>query len=78
MKCIFVQVRCSVGKTYDVADMLYEKEVASEIYSTSGDYDLMAKFYVPQDIDIGRYVSEIFGDIPGIERTLTTITFHAF
>ncbi len=78
MKCIFVQVRCSVGKTYEVADALYEKEVASEIYSTSGDYDLLIKFYVPENLDIGRYVNDIFADISGIERTLTTITFHAF
>ncbi len=78
MKCIFVQVRCSVGKTYEVADALYGKEVASEIYSTSGDYDLLIKFYVPENVDIGRYVNDVFADISGIERTLTTITFHAF
>lgn len=78
MKCIFVQVRCRPGQTYNVADRIYEKEVVSELYSTSGDYDLMAKIYVPGDEDIGRHVNAIFHDIADVERTLTTITFHAF
>jgi DNA-binding Lrp family transcriptional regulator len=78
MRCIFTQVRCRPGQTYQVADKIYEKEVVSELYSTSGDYDLIAKIYVPDGQDIGRYVNDIFVDIPDVERTLTTITFHAF
>lgn len=78
MRCIFTQVRCRPGTTYEVADKIYEKEVVSELYSTSGDYDLIAKIYVPDGQDIGRYVNEIFVGIPDVERTLTTITFHAF
>jgi DNA-binding Lrp family transcriptional regulator len=78
MKCIFIQVRCRPGQTYRVADHIYDKEVVSELYSTSGEYDLIAKVYVPEDQDIGRYVNAIFDDIADVERTLTTITFHAF
>jgi DNA-binding Lrp family transcriptional regulator len=47
------------------------------MYSTSGDFDLLAKIYIPDDKDIGRYLSENLFDIPGISRTLTTITFKA-
>jgi DNA-binding Lrp family transcriptional regulator len=78
MKCIFIQVRCKPGQTYKVADHIYEKEVVSELYSTSGDYDLIAKIYVPEDADIGKFVNDIFVDIADVERTLTTLTFHAF
>ena len=78
MKPIFVQLQCAPGKTYEVADEIYRKEIVSEMYSTSGDYDLIAKIYVPDGQDIGRYVNEIFVGIPDVERTLTTITFHAF
>jgi len=78
MNCIFVQIRCRPGQTYHVADRLYEKEVVSELYSTSGEYDLLAKIYVPEDKDIGRYVNEIIADIDHVDRTLTTLTFHAF
>ena len=53
MNCIFIQVRCRPGKTYEVADRIYEKEVVSELYSTSGEYDLLAKIYVPKGEDVG-------------------------
>jgi len=78
MNCIFIQVRCRPGKTYEVADRISEKEVVSELYSTSGEYDLLAKIYVPDDQDVGKYVNAIFVDIPDVDRTLTTLTFHAF
>ena len=78
MRPVFVQIRCTPGKTYAVADEIYQREVASELYSTSGDFDLLAKVYVPEDQDVGHYLSERLFDIPGINRTLTTMTFRAF
>jgi DNA-binding Lrp family transcriptional regulator len=78
MRCVFVQFRCHPGKTYAVADAIYEREVVSELYSTSGDYDLIAKVYVPEEADVGRFLSEALFDIEGISRTLTTMTFKAF
>lgn len=78
MRCVFVQFRCQPGKTYEVADEIFDREVVSELYSTSGDYDLIAKIYIPEDVDVGHYLSEMLFDIPGISRTLTTMTFKAF
>lgn len=78
MRCVFVQFRCTPGKTYEVADAIYEREVVSELYSTSGEFDLIAKIYVPEDADVGHFLSEKLFDIPGIGRTLTTMTFKAF
>ncbi len=78
MRCVFVQFRCQPGQTYAVAEAIYDREVVSELYSTSGEYDLMAKVYIDEDQDIGHYLSERLFDIPGINRTLTTITFRAF
>lgn len=78
MRCVFVQFRCIPGKTYQVADAIYDREVVSELYSTSGEYDLIAKVYIPEDKDVGHYLSEALFDIPGISRTLTTMTFKAF
>lgn len=78
MKCVFVQVRCTHGKTYEVADAIYQREIVSELYSTSGDFDLLAKVYIPEGEDIGRFISDKISDIDGIDRTLTTMTFQAF
>ena len=42
----FVQIKCKLGQSYTVANALAEAEIASEIYSTAGHYDLLVKFYV--------------------------------
>lgn len=78
MRCVFVQFRCSPGQTYRVADAIYEREVVSELYSTSGDFDLIAKVYIPDEAEVGHFLNEKLFDIPGIVRTLTTMTFRAF
>jgi len=78
MKTVFVQLQCVPGQTYAVADELYEREVASELYSTSGDYDLLMKIYIEDDIDIGKFINENVANVPGIVRSLTTLTFKAF
>lgn len=78
MNCVFVQLRCHPGKTYEVADEIYDREIVSELYSTSGDYDLLAKIYIPEGDDVGRFINDRLLDIPGIARSLTTLTFKAF
>ena len=78
MRPVFVQLRCQPGKTYEVADALYEREVASELYSTSGDFDLLLKVYIQDDEDIGKFINENIANVPGIVRSLTTLTFKAF
>lgn len=78
MHCVFVQFRCTPGKTYEVASAIYDREVVSELYSTSGDWDLIAKVYIPKEADIGHFLNEALFDVPDIVRTLTTTTFKAF
>lgn len=76
--CIFVQVRCKPGKTYAVADEIFEREIVSELYSTSGEWDLLMKIYIPEGEDIGKYINDHILNIEHIERSLTTLTFKAF
>lgn len=78
MKPVFLQIQCSPGKTYEVAKALYEREIASELYSTSGDYDLLMKIYIQESDDIGKFINDNVLTIPGIVRSLTTLTFTAF
>jgi DNA-binding Lrp family transcriptional regulator len=74
----FVQIKCQLGRSYEVANALADAEIASEIYSTAGDFDLLVKFYVEQGTDIGHFVNEKVQTIPGIQDTRTIITFKAF
>lgn len=78
MKPVFVQLRCKPGTTYEVADALYAREIASELYSTSGDYDLLMKLYIEEGQDVGKFINDNILTIPNIDRSLTTLTFRAF
>ncbi|MFG1300229.1 Lrp/AsnC ligand binding domain-containing protein [Xanthobacter sp. V3C-3] len=74
----FVQIKCQLGKSYEVADALADAEIASEIYSTAGEFDLLVKFYVDEGTDIGHFVNQKVQILPGIQDTRTIITFKAF
>ena len=76
--CVFVQLRCKPGTTYRVAAAIVQREIHSELYSTSGDWDLLMKLYVPTGQDIGMFINDELLDIEGIERSLTTLTFKVF
>jgi len=74
----FVMIKAELGHSYTVANALADAEIASEIYSIAGNYDLLAKFYVDDDTDIGHFVNEKVHCIPRIQDTRTLITFKAF
>jgi len=78
MQTFFVEIKCALGRTYEVASALAEAEIASEIYSTAGHFDILAKFYVTKDVDIGHFVGQHVQTLPGIVDTHTIITFKAF
>jgi DNA-binding Lrp family transcriptional regulator len=78
MQTFFVEIKCALGRTYEVASALAEAEIASEIYSIAGNYDVLAKFYVDKETDIGHFVGEKVQVIPGIVDTRTIIAFKAF
>jgi DNA-binding Lrp family transcriptional regulator len=78
MQTFFVEIKCALGRTYEVASALAEAEIASEIYSIAGGFDILAKFYVERDVDIGHFVGQKVQTIPGIVDTRTIITFKAF
>ena len=79
MKTIFVMVKCDLGQAYAVADAaVADVEQVSEVYSTSGQYDLLMKCYLPETADIGRFVTDRLQTLPGVKDTFTIIAFKAF
>ncbi|WP_182086881.1 Lrp/AsnC ligand binding domain-containing protein [Aureimonas sp. ME7] len=79
MQAIFVQFKCRPGRAYSVASALVETvEEISEVFSTSGQYDLIAKFYLEAGRDIGHFVTERLQVIDGVADTFTTVAFKAF
>ena len=79
MRAIFVQIKCEMGQAYKVAREAADTiEQMSELYSTSGQYDLLGKFYLEPEQDIGLFVTEKIQTLPGVKDTYTLITFNAF
>ncbi len=79
MRTIFVMIKCQLGQAYDVAGELVDSiEQVPSVYSTSGDFDLLAQFHLDAEMDIGRFVNEQVHKVPGIIDTKTIICFNAF
>lgn len=79
MKPLFVQIKCELGRTFEVAEAISDSiEELSEIYSTSGGYDLLVKFYLDEQQSVGRFIAEKLHKIGGVQDTYTIIAFRLF
>jgi DNA-binding Lrp family transcriptional regulator len=79
MRAIFVMIKCEMGQAYRVARAAADSiDEMSELFSTSGQYDLLGKFYLDPEQDVGLFVTERVQSLPGVKDTYTLITFNAF
>lgn len=78
MQTFFVQIKCELGRTYEVAQAIADLERHSEIYSTAGDFDLIAKYHVDDGVDVGHFVGAYVQTVDGVRETCTLVTFKAF
>jgi hypothetical protein len=79
MNAIFVQIKCELGRAYEVAAALADEfENASQIYSTSGHWDLLVQFRLEEGQDPGLFVNDRLHAVQGIRDTYTIMVFDAF
>ncbi len=74
----FVFIKCELGKVEAVANKIVEIDGVSEVYSISGNYDLLAKVYVDRYEELATVVPQWIHHVTGIRETSTLITFNAF
>ena len=60
------------------ANMLAGVDGVTEVYSVSGEWDLVAIVRVAEYDQIARVVTEVFPTVPGIKRTQTLTAFRAY
>ncbi len=65
-------------KVNEVAEKLTQVEGISEVYSVSGNYDLIAIARVPDNEKLASMVTSQFVEIDGIETTDTMLAFKAY
>ena len=65
-------------KINDVAEYLAGMKEISEVFSVSGNYDLIAIVRVEKNDDLAALVTEHLLKIEGIEKTDTLLAFRAY
>jgi len=66
------------SKIIDVAERLAATEGISEVYSVSGNYDLVAIARVPSNEDLATLVTKKMVSIDSILKSETMLAFKAF
>lgn len=73
-----VQIRCSRDLIPQTAEAVAEVPGIAEVYSVSGEWDLMAIVKVKEYDQIAEVVTEKLVHIPGIVRTNTISAFRVY
>ncbi len=73
-----VLIRCDPKAVPQAAVRLAGIDGVSEVYSVSGEWDLVAIVRVPEYERIAHVVTEEFPRVPGLERTQTLTAFRAY
>lgn len=78
MKEIFVQIKCQMGRTYDVAEAAVRLPPVVQVFSISGDFDLLLRCQLDPDADIGHFVTGTIQRLDGVRDTFTIMTYSMF
>ena len=73
-----VLIKCDPKVIPQCAMRLAGIDGVSEVYSVSGEWDLVAMVRVPEYERIAQVVTEEFAAVPGVERTQTLTAFRAY
>ncbi|HKT07220.1 MAG TPA: Lrp/AsnC ligand binding domain-containing protein [Gemmatimonadaceae bacterium] len=73
-----VLIKCDPKEIPHCATRLAGIEGVSEVYSVSGEWDLVAIVRVPEYERIAQVVTEEFAKVPGVDRTQTLTAFRAY
>jgi DNA-binding Lrp family transcriptional regulator len=73
-----VMINCEVGKVHSVSQALVDLEGVAEVYSISGEYDILAMIRVKEYDSLAQVVSEEIARVDGITRTNTQMAFRLY
>jgi DNA-binding Lrp family transcriptional regulator len=78
MITFLVQVRCSRDLIPETAQAIAALDDVAEVYSVSGEWDLVAVVRVKAYEEVARVVTERMVKVPGIVRTHTISAFRVY
>jgi DNA-binding Lrp family transcriptional regulator len=73
-----VMINCEIGKVNEVAEALVDLDGIGEVYSVSGEWDILAIVRVKEYDSLAQVVSKQMTEIGGITRTNTHMAFRCY
>ncbi len=74
----FVLIKAAPGRVADLASELTDVEGVAEVYSVTGDHDLIVVVRVRSHDDLAQVVPGNLSSLPGILETQTMVAFKAY
>ena len=71
-----VMIRCQRDQIPEAAETLVEFEGVDEVYSVTGEWDLVVRIKVPRWEQVAEVVTEKIAKVEGLERTETLMAFR--
>jgi DNA-binding Lrp family transcriptional regulator len=71
-----VMIRCNPEEVAHAARTIVTVDGVHEVYSITGEWDLVAMVRVPEWEGINRIVTEHIHRVPGLQRTETHVAFQ--
>lgn len=78
MVTAFVMITTEGRRASEVAQKIVEIEHVAEVYSVTGNYDLIAILHLPSYEQLAEVVPDQIAMVPGVTETETTLAFRAF
>ncbi|MDQ4094744.1 MAG: Lrp/AsnC ligand binding domain-containing protein [Actinomycetota bacterium] len=69
---------CDVHAIPETGQAIADLPEVTEVYSVSGDYDLVCMVRVREHEDLARVVTHEIAKVPGVQRTQTLVAFKVF
>ena len=69
---------CDVHAIPETAQAIADLPEVTEVYSVSGDFDLVCMVRVREHEDLARVVTHEIAKVPGVRRTQTLVAFKVF
>lgn len=78
MLTAIVMIEADVARIPEVAQQVADLDGIAEVYSVTGDFDMIAIARVDQHEDLAVVVSDRLGKVEGVTGTTTYLAFQAF
>lgn len=75
---LFILAKCDLGQAETVGTAVAELEEVSEVYSVTGEYDLLIKVVFEDLQSISDFVQDKLHGVPHLKDTQTMMSFRVY